>query len=344
MRVGLVGLGMMGSGHLTNYIKMKENNEGIELVAVCDVDEKKIASSTAAATEGNLKVTDDSFDLSKYNCYTCMEEMIRKENLDYVDLCLPTHLHAPMSIKAMEMGVNVFCEKPMARTSKQCDEMIEAAKRTGKKLMIGHTLRYWDAYVFAKDYIDNGTFGKVIGAYFYRGGVTPVWSWENWLLKKEMSGGCLLDQHVHDVDAIVWMFGLPKAVSTSGVNVVPGSGYDIVSTNYIYEDGKMVNAQDDWMINGKGYGFSMLFRINFEKGALVFEGGKLMVHPEGGEGFEAKFEGRNAYYDEIILFNKLLKDDSAFDYIALLESHRDTIRLAEAEEKSADNGGALQPV
>ena len=342
MRVGLVGLGMMGSAHLTNYIKMKENNEGIELVAVCDVDEKKLASGLATA--GNLDVSDAGFDLSQYNCYNCIEEMIKKENLDYVDLCLPTHLHAPLSMKAMEMGVHVFCEKPMARTSKLCNDMIATSMRTGKKLMIGHTLRYWDAYMFAKEYVENETFGKCMGAYFYRGGSTPFWSWENWLLTNEQSGGCLLDQHVHDVDTIVWFFGLPKAVSSTGINVFPGSGYDIVSTNYIYDDGKVVNAQDDWSINGEGYGFSMLFRINFEKGALVFEGGKLMVHPEGDKGYEAQFEGRNAYYDEIILFNKLLKDDSAFDYIALLESHRDTILLAEAEEKSADNKGAVQSI
>ena len=339
MRVGLVGLGAMGSAHLTNYITMKENNEGIELVAVCDVNPEKL---TGAATAGNMDVSDSSFDLSSYACYADMEEMIRNENLDYVDLCLPTHLHAPMSIKAMEMGVHVFCEKPMARTSTQCEEMIGTAKRTGKKLMIGHTLRYWGAYMFAKDYVDREVFGKCLGAYFYRGGGTPKWSRENWLLTKERSGGCLLDQHVHDVDTIVWLFGLPKAVSTIGRNVIPGSGYDIVSTNYIYEDGKMVNAQDDWVINGDGYGFDMLFRINFEKGAIIFEKGKLMVHPEGGEAYEAKFEGRNAYYDEILLFVKLLKDDKTFDYIALLESHKQTIMLAEAEEKSADNGGAIQ--
>jgi len=342
MRVGLVGLGAMGSAHLTNYIKMRENNEGIELVAICDVDAEKLKAGQGVA--GNLDETDASFDLSKYNCYTCMEEMIQKEELDYVDLCLPTHLHAPLSIKAMEMGVHVFCEKPMARSTQACADMIAAAKKTGKKLMIGHCLRYWDAYVFAKEYVENETFGKCVGAYFYRGGVTPKWSWQNWLLKEEHSGGCLLDQHVHDVDTIVWLFGLPKAVSTSGRNVFEGSGYDVISTNYIYEDGKMVNAQDDWTINGDGYGFSMLFRINFEKGALVFEGGKLMVHPEGGEAYEAQFEGRNAYYDEIILFNKLLKGEENFDYIALLESHMQTIQLAEAEKKSADNGGMLQEV
>ena len=342
MRAGLVGLGMMGSAHLKNYEEMKKNKEGIDLVAICDVDGEKLKSGSATA--GNLSIADGNFDLSSYNLYTDMEEMIRKENLDYVDICLPTHLHAPLSIKAMEMGVHVFCEKPMARSSAQCDEMIEAAKRTGKKLMIGHTLRYWDAYVFAKDYVDRGVFGKCTGAYFYRGGVTPIWSWQNWLLTEELSGGCLLDQHVHDVDTIVWMFGLPKAVSTLANNVIEGSGYDIVSTNYIYEDGKMVNAQDDWTINGDGYGFSMLFRMNFEKGALVFEKGTLMVHPEGGEAYEAKFKESDAYYKEIVLFNKLIKDSNTFDYISLLESHKQTIILAEAEEKSAKNGGALQPV
>ena len=342
MKVGLVGLGVMGSAHLTNYIKMAENNEGIELVAICDVDAKKLEAGEGVA--GNLDETDAKFDLSKYNLYSCMEEMIQKEDLDFVDLCLPTHLHAPLSIKAMEMGVNVFCEKPMARSSAECAEMIAVSKKTGKKLMIGHCLRYWDAYVFAKDYVENETFGKCVGAYFYRGGTTPRWSWENWLLQEDKSGGCLLDQHVHDVDTIVWLFGLPKAVSTSGRNVIEGSGYDVVSTNYIYEDGKMVNAQDDWTINGDGYGFSMVFRINFEKGALVFEKGKLMVHPLDGEGYEAKFEGRNAYYDEIILFSKLIKGEEDFDYQAVLDSHMQTIRLAEAEKKSADNKGALTEV
>jgi predicted dehydrogenase len=329
----------MGSVHLANYRKMAEKNEGATLVAVCDVDSAKL--NAGAATEGNLGiVTEGALDLSGLNAYTDIEEMINKENLDYVDLCLPTFLHAPLAIKAMEMGVNVFCEKPMALSSAQCNDMIATAKRTGKALMIGHTLRYWKAYTFAKDYIDRGVFGKCVGAYFYRGGSTPKWSWENWLLQKDKSGGALLDQHVHDVDTINWMFGLPKAVSTLGRTCFQGSGYDIVSTNYIYDE-MVINAQDDWTINGVGYGFKMLFRMNFEKGALVFEGGKLSVHPEGGESFTPDFTGANAYYDEVILFTELLKDMGKFDYIALLESHRDTIRLAEAEQASADKNGEM---
>jgi len=342
MKVGLVGLGGMGSAHLANYIKMKETGEGIDLVAVCDVDEAKLKSGVGTAI--NIDPNRKTFDLSAFNLYTDMEEMIRSETLDFVALCLPTHLHAPMSIKALEMGVNVFCEKPMARSAKECEAMISAAKKSGKKLMIGHTLRYWEAYVFAKDYLDREVFGKMRGAYFYRGGSTPKWSWQNWLLDKDKSGGCLLDQHVHDVDTIVWMFGLPKAVSTVGQNLIEGSGYDVVSTNYIYSDGKVVNAQDDWTINGEGYGFEMLFRINFERGALIFEKNKLTVHPEDGAEYEVEFEGRNAYYDEVVLFSRLIKGEDVFDYIELLESHRQTILLAEAEERSADKGGELEYV
>lgn len=342
MRVGLVGLGFMGRAHMGCYQKMANKGEGATLVAICDVDEKKLSS--CEGTAGNLSRDEDAVDLSKYTHYTCMEEMIKKESLDYVDICLPTHLHAPMSIKAMEMGVHVFCEKPMARSSALCADMIAASKRTGKKLMIGQCLRYWDVYQLAKQYVESGMFGKCIGAYFYRGGTTPTWSWENWLLQNELSGGCLLDQHVHDIDAIVWMFGLPKAVSTAAINVIPGSGYDVVSTNYMYENGPMVNAQDDWTINGEGYNFEMLYRINFERGTLVFEKGRLMVHPADGTSFQASFEGRDAYYDELLLFTDLLKNENAFDYISLLESHRQTMIVAEAEERSANNGGALERI
>ena len=341
MRVGMVGMGFIGGVHLDCYEKMANNGKEATLVAICDVDEVKLGGK---GTTGNLGDAAKQRDLSMYKLYNDMEEMIKNENLDFVDLCLPTHLHAPMAVRAMELGVNVFCEKPMARNVEQCDEMIAASKKYDKKLMIGHCLRYWDTYQFAKKYTEDGTFGKVTGAYFYRGGSTPKWSWQNWLLTDECSGGCLLDQHVHDIDTVVWMFGLPQSVSATGRNIFPGSGFDIVSANYIYENGPVVNAQDDWTINGAGYGFEMLYRINFEKGAIIFEKGKTSVYPEGGEPDVIKFDGRNAYYDELVLFTKLLKGEVDFDHMKLLESHRDSIRLAIAEEKSAKNNGAVTQV
>ncbi len=335
MRAGLVGIGFMGSSHISCYNALKGK---AELVAICDVDEAKLASGKS--TQGNIKIGSSDIDVSSYKLYKDMEDMIKNESLDYVDLCLPTYIHGEMAVRAMEAGMNVFCEKPMSISSDDCQRMIDTAKRTGKSLMIGHTLRYWNVYEYAKACIDDKRYGDVVSGYFFRGGGTPKWSWENWLLTKEKSGGCLLDQHVHDVDTINWLFGMPKAVSTIGKRVFPNSGYDAVSTNYIYDDGKVINAQDDWSMNGNGFGFEMLYRINFERGCLIYTSkGTLTVCPEDGEAFEPQLTTEDAYVKELRLFNEALKGETKIDFISLLESHRDTIRLAEAEILSADRQG-----
>jgi len=344
MRIGLVGLGAMGSTHFQHYLQMERDGLEVALVALCDVDQKKLKEGEAV--KGNLESQSSggALDFSRYALHHDMEQMIQTEDLDAVDLCIPTYLHGPYSIKAMELGVHVFCEKPMSLNVEICNQMLETAKKAGKILMIGHTLRYWPAYMEAKEYVDKKTFGEVISGYFYRGGETPVWSWENWLLTKEKSGGCLLDQHVHDVDTVNWLFGLPSKVSASGKNYYKGSGFDIVSTNYLYEDGKVINAQDDWVLNGQGYGFKMLFRLNFEKGALVFEEDRLTVLPNEGEAFVPELSTVNPYYSELKLFTELLRSPGLFNYMERLESHRETIRLALAEQMSAELSGTVVEV
>ncbi len=339
MKVAIVGLGFMGASHLDCYKQLMARGVDIEVVAICDVDEKKFVSGQG--TVGNIAIANSEIDISTYRLYNDMMTMIEKEKPDFVDLCLPTFIHGSMAIKAMEAGVDVFCEKPMSISSADCQAMIDCAKKTGRKLMIGHTLRYWNVYEYAKACIDDERYGKVVSGYFFRGGNTPIWSWENWLLTDSRSGGCLLDQHVHDVDTINWMFGLPSSVSTVGKRVIPTSGYDAVTTNYIYDD-KVINAQDDWTINGGGFGFEMLYRINFEKACLVYNNKtNLTVHPVGGEAFVPELDKEDAYVKELRYFIEAIKGEREIDFIPLLESHKQTIQLAEAEKLSADKKGAL---
>jgi predicted dehydrogenase len=281
LKVGLVGIGFMGRGHLDIYMQLEEEGFPVKLVAICDVDKDKFEGKFLP---GNLDVGNLKYDFSKYNLYTDYDEMLEKEDLDYIDIALPTYLHAEATIKALNKGIHVLCEKPMALNTEECQAMIDAAKANNKKLMIAQCLRFWPEYEYLKKCVDSKEYGKVVSAYFFRGGTTPRWSYENWLLNKEKSGGVLLDQHIHDVDVINWLFGTPKQVSTVGRNVFPGSGYDAVSTNYIYDD-MAVNAQDDWTINSKDFGFAMTFRVNFEKGTLIYEGGKLTVYPHDGKSF-----------------------------------------------------------
>ena len=333
LKVGLVGIGFMGRTHLENYIKLEEEGYPVKLTAICDVDPDKFEGKFVG---GNIGDTSKQYDFSKYNLYTSYDEMLEKEELDFVDIALPTYLHAEATIKALNKGLHVLCEKPMARTSEECAQMIQAAKANNKKLMIGQCLRFWPEYEVLKEYVDSGKFGKVTGAYFYRGGGTPIWSFENWLLKDE-SGGALLDQHIHDVDTINWLFGMPEKVSTSAINVIPGSGYDIVSTNYIYPDGKVINAQDDWTLNGD-YGFEMLFRVNFEKGSLVFKDNKLTIYPNDGETIVPELSIESAYYREVKYFIDCIINDKPVDRVPP-ESSMETIKIAEAEVESANNKG-----
>lgn len=341
LKVGLVGLGFMGNAHLQNYIRLEEEGFPIKLVAIADVDEKK---QGGALVEGNLPTGITPVDFSKYNFYRDMETMIESEELDYVDLCLPTYLHEPLAVKAMEMGLHVFCEKPMAISTEACERMIEASERTDKQLMIGQTLRFFPSYQYVKEAIDSERYGKVVAASFFRGGTTPIWSWENWLLQKDKSGGCLLDQHIHDVDTINWFFGKPETVSTSGLVINEGNGYDIVSSKYFYEDGKVVSAEDDWTINSDDFGFEMRFRVNFERGTIILENGKLVDYPHGEKSFEPDISKENGYYLEIKHFAESILNGTPVAERVPLACTKQTITIAEHEEKSADKKGELTVV
>jgi predicted dehydrogenase len=339
LRVALIGLGFMGRAHLENYIRLEAEGYPVKLVAICDIDKSKFEGK---ATGGNLDVGNTEVDFSKYNLYTDIDEMLEKEELDYIDTPLPSYLHAEIAVKGLNKGLHVFCEKPMALKSEDCLKMIEAAQKNNKQLMIGQCLRFWPEYEFLKECVDTEKYGKTLSGYFYRGGVTPTWSYENWLLQKEKSGGCLFDQHVHDVDTINWLFGKPTSVSTIGKNVIEGNGYDIVSTNYKFEDGKVINAQDDWVLNGD-YGFSMTFRVNFEKGNMVYEKGKLVVNPNDGKAFTPELSKDDGYYREMKYFIKSLVDNTPIT-VADTRSTMQTIKIAEAEQASADDDSNFKAV
>jgi predicted dehydrogenase len=318
---------------------MKKENSGINLIAICDIDESKFKNNKKI--EGNVEGVGGGgdVDFSSINCYTCVDEMLEKEELDFVAIALPTYLHCEYTVKCLDKGLHVFCEKPMALNPEECQKMIDAAKRNDKKLMIGHCLRFWGQYEETKKIIDSGKFGKPIAAYFFRGGDTPAWSYNNWLLKRECGGGALLDQHVHDVDTINYFFGMPKAVSALGSILYEGSGYDSVTAQYIYDEPMAINAQDDWILAYGG--FSMAFRVNFENGSVALsETGSFIAAGRGEKPHTPEYDKENAYYKEIKYFADCIINNKPV-LINPPEDSLNTIRIVQAEIKSADSGGVI---
>ncbi|GHU72807.1 hypothetical protein FACS1894184_20740 [Clostridia bacterium] len=335
VRIGLVGVGAMGRGHLEVYIRLMKEDPNVKLTAICDVDPKRFEMDT-----GNLNIEGigkDQIDFSQFHLYNDYDKMLADEPLDMVDLVIPTYLHTPYAVKALGLGLHVFCEKPMSLNPDLCQQMIDAQAASGKRMMIGQCLRFWPAYEKLKEIVENGSLGKAKHGYYARFGGTPRGSFEDWYLDEKRSGGCLLDQHIHDVDMVNWLFGLPESVSTRGVNMNPGAGIDALSSIYRYTD-MSVTTEDDWSLNGDGFRFEMKFRQNFERGAVLFQDNKLTVFPNGEASYTPDLPEDNGYYRELRYFLDRVIDGQQIT-VAPLESTRDTIRLATAERESARNNG-----
>ena len=337
LKGALTGIGRLGRLHFKNLNMLSELRKDFEFVAVCDIDEAKLSGAHFARS--NVDSGDQkAFDMSRYHLYTDFDEMLEKEDLDFVVLAVPTDLHAPFAVKAMEKGLNVFSEKPMAHNIEWATKMVEAQKRTGKKLMVGQCLRFWREYLYLKQVVESGVYGKVNSAHFWRGGyqdhvANP--SYQGWILKKERGGGGLYDQHVHDADLILWLFGFPNGVFTQGKTVFEGSADDVMLTTYLYP-GMVITARDDTAC--KGFPFSYGYEVGLELATLYFSNGKLQVWEEHKEPFSPDLSGltkfQSAYESELDYFIDAQINDTEIAR-ATGEQARDTIRLIEAEAKSS---------
>ena len=164
LKAGLIGVGSMGRGHLDNYVKLLKEGSDIELVALCDIDEKKFTNYKADFNLG--PVGEDGYDFDRFRLYTDLDDLLENESLDMVTIALPTYLHAWATVKCLDKGINVLCEKPMATTYEDCLRMIEASERNGKFLMIGQCLRFATPYLTLKKVCGRKAAGRVRGRAF----------------------------------------------------------------------------------------------------------------------------------------------------------------------------------
>lgn len=192
IRIGMVGAGNIANIHLSAY----QNIPQAEIAAICDIDEER------------LKLTADAYGIERR--YTSIEDMLANEQLDAADVCVWNCDHAACSIYALEQGLHVICEKPMAYTAKQASEMQQAADRAGKLLMIGFVLRFSDETQLALDFAkDMGDIYYSKAIYLRRHGAPGGWFCD----KARSGGGPVLDLGVHVIDQTRLLMGSPKPVS-----------------------------------------------------------------------------------------------------------------------------------
>ena len=329
-RIGIIGFGAMGKVHLKNYAKI----EDADVVAICDISKDKLNASD----EGNIKTAGRIPDLTGIDIYSDSDRMFEEAELDAVSITLPTSMHREYTLKAFGAGLDVLCEKPMALTSAECREMIDAAEKGGRVLQIGHCIRFWPEYVKARELARSGKYGRVKAVMLRRLSLSPGYSWENWLLNASRSGGVLMDLHVHDSDFVQYLLGMPAAVCTRAIK--SNDCYVHGVTQYIYDDEVVITAECCWIMTAS-FGFEMSFDMVLEKAVIRYNSMQkptIMVYPDSGEPFSPDIEAGDGYLFELRHFIETVSGRSVPEIITPEQSLR-TIELVEAELESADSGG-----
>ena len=328
MKAAIIGNGFIGNAHREAFSMFKEEKTDIELVAICDIRPEMLKKNNGE------------------RLYTSVDEMLEAEkDLDFVCLCIPTYLHAEYSIKLMKAGLNVLCEKPMALTVEDCDRMIECSRETGKRLMIAQCSRFGKDMIIMKRFIEEGSFGKPVSAFFTAADGKPTWGFENWFADEKRSGSAMLDLQAHTIDLINWFFGVPDRTSTVAKQCDPEfTGYGSISSNLMYNDGLFVHVWCDWGIPKNKHDHRYT-RINFEKGYVIRKVGanaelSAVSYADGSvTNLSDRYRAvRSGYRDEIEYFANQLASDEPFDHCPPEETKK-VVSVMRAQEKSADGMG-----
>lgn len=255
LKVGLIGVGGISGAHIPVW----ESMEDVELTALCDIRQERMEP------------------YPEKHHYTKLDEMLKNEKLDILDICLATYLHADYAVRAMEKGIHVLCEKPVSLKSEDVERVYSTAHRMQVSFMVAHVLRFWPEYMLLKELYDTQKYGKLLSGYMSRVSQTPPWSWDNWMKDENRSGLVPFDLHIHDLDFLVYAFGKPEKVNS---NRIKRSEQDCINAVYEYPE-FYIETESAWYAGA--YPFEARYRFQFEKAVVSFENGKCMIYEENGQ-------------------------------------------------------------
>lgn len=298
LKIGLVGVGGISGTHIPAW----QAREDAEIVALCDVVSEKME-----AYEG----------INKYND---LNEMLEKESLDILDVCLPTYLHTEAILAGLKKRLHVICEKPTSMNKEDIKLIYDTAEENRVFFMPAHVLRFWPEYVALKEIYDSKRYGKLLNGYMCRLSFRPKWSWDNWMTDEKRSGLVPYDLHIHDLDFMVYLLGGPKDVVKHRMK---RPDQDYLNVIYQYEDFFVV-AESSWFAAETP--FKAGYRFVFEDAVALYEDGALNIYKNDGtviSGGEAAAEGAavinlpstDAYAKEIEYFATCVKTGAKPDVI-----------------------------
>ena len=324
LKIAVIGLGDISKIHLP----VIQANPNVELVAVCDIDE-------------GLKPT-----ISDVSFYTDFQEMLEKEALDCVHICLPHHLHYQVTKACVEAGVHVFLEKPLARSAEEGMSLVDLEEKYKDiKLCVSFQNRLNESFEKLQEIVESGEYGKVTGL---KGLVTwfrpkSYYDEKPWRgIMKQAGGGVMINQAIHTLDQMQLIGG--------EINTIRGSIDNLFDYGYEVEDTATANIQ---FANGAtGLFFatvtnatnsSVEFQVILEHGKLTIKDSILTKTNDEGEKErvieDAKLPGAKFYYGAshsklINHFYTCIENDSQ-DYIHARDAQK-SMEIISAIRRSSE--------
>lgn len=302
LRVGLVGLGFMGRTHAAAWRAAAADGVPVELAGGHD------AGAPAAPAGGNLDVGGDDDPLADLPRAASLDELLAPGRVDAIDLCTPTDTHVELALRALDAGLHVLVEKPVALDVAAIEALDARSRETGRIVMPAMCMRFWPAWTRIAEAVREERLGPVRAASFERLGPSPSWS-RAFYLDPDRSGGALVDLHVHDVDFVHQLFGPPDEVDADG------DALHVVARYRWHESARHVVARGAWL-PAASFPFRMRLLVACSEGVLDFDLARdapLLVHdhegtrPFGPEGAAAAAEG-TGYDGEVRAFARAVRD------------------------------------
>ena len=336
LKLAVVGSGGMARAHSNHWRKIPE----VQLAAIASPDQAT-AHALAGAEAAEL--------------FPSLEDLLASPSgagIDIVDICLPTPLHVPAALQALDAGKHLLLEKPMARTTADCDRIIAAAERAGTMAMVAQVVRYFPEYANAHRQVKTGAVGTPAVIRAARLGMHPKAGWNNWYADQSASGGVVLDLIIHDFDWLLWTFGPVERVFAKGLYKNPEYAglLDYALVTLRHASGALSHVTGSW---AHPSGFRTTFEICGDAGMIEHDSAAVAPlalaqrEPDGArppgvpipESPMAPYD--DPYYKELRHFTDCVLTGAQPD-IKLAES-RAAVRIAEAALESIDTGKPVVP-
>lgn len=329
-KVAIVGMGYIAQNHIAAMKAL----EDVEITAVISRSAEKGAK---AAAEAGCKH------------YTTLEEAVANEELNVVDICVPTYLHEEYVIKAAKAKCHVLCEKPITFELDSLDRMIAACEENGVRFMVAQVARWWPEFMTVKEYIDQGKLGDIHMLYEKRTCQHPTWA--TWHRDPAKSGGGLYDLNVHDIDYLYSLFGKPNRVYAIGWKSPTGC-WNHVCASLEWAGGQKAICETSLEMTGN-YPFSIQLRATGDNGTIDYaltagvnindgeRGSNLNWYPAGDEQtYPLQVEQTDMFAGEINEFFSAIRENRPA--VVTPQDSRNVLEIVLAMRKSLEEGCVVE--